>query len=573
VPSGGVVFSYPPGNNGFPTSVNPNRGSTHHFGVEFEVANNVEYSVVLFQWMLNGEPFGGILHADDTSGPSHRVTLTLRDVSERYNGVWTLVAFVYLDDVRIFQDETRGSAMVVDAPPRKPGDWNPIIVVPPPVVVVVPPPVVVARPPAVVVNVTTVQVVQQVNAGRKTVVVNVPSGTNNIVVPNRTVNILVQNNVGMTVVVGNNKQVVLPVYVIRTIYRDSGRGNDVNIDININVTTPAPPEQREPTRKSFNKNRRPNRSRRHQQQRPPSVTITTNVEIITVINVEVVVNNQVMVVFDAPYTVVLDLSDVVAVVSNPHRLALIDSDGNFVPLSFDEETGLFTFSTLASGDFTVVYIESLRKLSLVLGSTVVVDLAQPDAEIPNIGTAPVVIGNVVFLPVMLLANSLDFVINWDGISSEFTIIIDGQEITISIGAPAADADSEDSVAADTDEDSDSDEDSDEDSDSDDEDSDNQDTDEDSDADSSDDSDTAVDTDADSSDDTAADTTDDTDADTSDDTAVDTDADTTDADTDDDVYVQLINGHIMVSLSFLVEIFGFSTSFNVETGVITVISVE
>jgi len=100
----GVRFTrYPPGNNGWETNYTPSSGSTHHFGVEFEVvASGV--SLVVFHWYRNGELFA----TTDNSNlsPAHRTGLTLRDVnSDEHDGRWTLVAYSYVNGVRTFRDE------------------------------------------------------------------------------------------------------------------------------------------------------------------------------------------------------------------------------------------------------------------------------------------------------------------------------------------------------------------------------------------------------------------------------------------------------------------------------------
>lgn len=348
-------------------------------------------------------------------------------------------------------------------------------------------------------------------------------------------------------------------------------GSNVEININVNVSPPAPSQGRNRGNKSFNKGGRPG---------TPPIVITTVVEVITTVNIEIVINNQIVNVFNVPYTVVLDLSGVLAVVSNPHRLAMIDADGNFVALNFDEETGLFTFNTTKSGEFTVVYIENLRVLTLLVGSTIVLDLAQPQLNIPNAGTAPIIIGNVVLLPAFVI-ESLGFEIEWDGSSPTFTITIGNQVITITIGEPGEEpeVDVEDD-AADDDEDYD-DEDYD-DEDLDDEDYDDEDyDDEDLDDEDYDDEDyDDEDLDDEDYDDEDLDDEDYDDADYDDEDLDDEDdddeADDDEADDDDEIstgiYIQIINGHIMVSLQFLVEFLGVSTFFDISTGTIAIISI-
>jgi uncharacterized repeat protein (TIGR02543 family) len=108
---GGVVFSYGQGNFGFPVTITPQQGNTHNYGITF--AKNFADSTVVFQWLLNGVPFGAQFGCDEITSPADLARLTIISTDVQHNGEWSLRADTYVNGVLTFIDYSRISTLTV----------------------------------------------------------------------------------------------------------------------------------------------------------------------------------------------------------------------------------------------------------------------------------------------------------------------------------------------------------------------------------------------------------------------------------------------------------------------------
>jgi len=94
-----------------------------------------------------------------------------------------------------------------------------------------------------------------------------------------------------------------------------------------------------------------------------------------------------------------------------HKLVAVDENGNIIGGTFDPETGLFTFDTDVAGDFQIVYIPTLRRLTLGLDSFTIIDLAGNVSPI-TMDVLPVFQGERTLLPLRFVAYALGATIDY-----------------------------------------------------------------------------------------------------------------------------------------------------------------
>jgi len=75
-------------------------------------------------------------------------------------------------------------------------------------------------------------------------------------------------------------------------------------------------------------------------------------------------------------THVVDLYGLIPAHANPHRITAIDTRGNRIGGVYDTETGLFTFESRESGNFTIAYVEDLTRIHIDENNLFLIDLAQ-----------------------------------------------------------------------------------------------------------------------------------------------------------------------------------------------------
>ena len=124
---------------------------------------------------------------------------------------------------------------------------------------------------------------------------------------------------------------------------------------------------------------------------------------------------------------------------NPYRFVAVSADGTLVGGGINTATGQFMFRTAVTGDFTIVYVETLRRLRLQIDSYLIIDLAE-NASIQVMDVVPTVISGRTLIPVRFLANALGADTNWNSATRQVTLTMDGESLTFAMGelAPGMD---------------------------------------------------------------------------------------------------------------------------------------
>jgi len=103
----------------------------------------------------------------------------------------------------------------------------------------------------------------------------------------------------------------------------------------------------------------------------------------------------------------------------------------------DTATGIFTFETQITGEFTIVYVDGLARLSLNLNSLVIYDLAA-NTPTQHMDVLPIIEDGRVLVPLRFVANALGAGIDWSNATDDrpLTIYITtngGETISFGIG--------------------------------------------------------------------------------------------------------------------------------------------
>jgi hypothetical protein len=119
---------------------------------------------------------------------------------------------------------------------------------------------------------------------------------------------------------------------------------------------------------------------------------------------------------------------------NPNRITAISPQGHILGGTLDPSTGLFTFQTNQSGEFTIAYVEDLVRISLTIGSNVMQDLAG-NMPTQTMDVAPIIQNGYTLIPVRFMAYALGADVSWNPDTAEVTLTIPGsaQTITFAIG--------------------------------------------------------------------------------------------------------------------------------------------
>jgi hypothetical protein len=153
------------------------------------------------------------------------------------------------------------------------------------------------------------------------------------------------------------------------------------------------------------------------------VTVTSEVADNGSVNVNIVLAaNGVAVTVQIP----LEVGD-----ANHYRFVAVDSSGNLVGGKYDPVTGLFSFETSSSGDYSIIYAESLNRLIVSIGSLVINDLAG-NADTQTMDVSPVIESERVLLPVRFLAYALGANVSWNETTREVTLTRNGVPLTFGV---------------------------------------------------------------------------------------------------------------------------------------------
>jgi hypothetical protein len=135
---------------------------------------------------------------------------------------------------------------------------------------------------------------------------------------------------------------------------------------------------------------------------------------------------------EAYFTVSVPLTDTEIDGRNTYRIIAI-RDGVNIGGLYSAQTGVFTFSARATGEYTIAYVQQLRRLTLGLYSPIVTDLAG-NAPQQVMDTLPVIVGIRTLVPIRFIAQALGAEVDWvaptDTTPATAIIILDGRELRI-----------------------------------------------------------------------------------------------------------------------------------------------
>jgi len=134
---------------------------------------------------------------------------------------------------------------------------------------------------------------------------------------------------------------------------------------------------------------------------------------------------------DTPITVEVNITGVDTSEVNYHRIVAVLEDGTLVGGSYDPETGVFTFETTVTGNFTINYFEDLQRIHMNINSMVVTDLTQERTVAMDV--APILQNGRTLVPLRFVAETLGASVYWNEATYEVTMILDGEVLVFAIG--------------------------------------------------------------------------------------------------------------------------------------------
>ena len=142
--------------------------------------------------------------------------------------------------------------------------------------------------------------------------------------------------------------------------------------------------------------------------------------------------------FDNSFTLYVDLSDFNLQGLNRHRVTAIH-DGRNIGGSLNPVTGIFTIEITATGEFTIAYVETLRRITMQLESPTIFDLAG-NAETQHMDVLPVLVSGRTLLPVRFIGYALGAEVDWTPATDHSPMLVhldlDGHTLTFGIGEMA-----------------------------------------------------------------------------------------------------------------------------------------
>jgi hypothetical protein len=149
-------------------------------------------------------------------------------------------------------------------------------------------------------------------------------------------------------------------------------------------------------------------------------------------------NNGAMRTLNNDFTLFADLSGFNLQGLNHHRLTAIHNNRN-VGGYVNPATGVFTLNVTATGEFTIAYVENLRRIAMQLGSSAIVDMAG-NHPAQTMDVLPVIVNDRTMLPVRFVADALGAEVDWTPAAGNVPMLIhldlDGQSLTFAIGETA-----------------------------------------------------------------------------------------------------------------------------------------
>ena len=130
-----------------------------------------------------------------------------------------------------------------------------------------------------------------------------------------------------------------------------------------------------------------------------------------------------------PITVSVSLSEFNLAGVNVHRIVAMNGNviagGKVVGNSF-------VFETDEAGNFTIEYVEWLKRLVLTIGALTITDLAG-NAAAQNMSVAPVIVEGRTLLPVRYISNALGATVGWDEATREVSLSAGSKNLSFKLG--------------------------------------------------------------------------------------------------------------------------------------------
>jgi len=112
----------------------------------------------------------------------------------------------------------------------------------------------------------------------------------------------------------------------------------------------------------------------------------------------------------AYFTIFAELGDFVEDLMKVHRIVAV-LDGRVIGGAFDAESGDFAVSTADLGEFTIVYVQNLRRLTMSPDSALIADLAG-NAQAQTMDVLPIVQNGQTLVPIRFIAQALGATVYW-----------------------------------------------------------------------------------------------------------------------------------------------------------------
>ena len=471
IPTGGVTFTYPSGNFGFPATASPQQGSTHNMGIEFAPRAGVAPGNIVFQWLRNGQPVGAPIQRAEVTGPNNLVRLTLSNVNANaHAGEWQLRATTYMEGIPAFVDYSRVSVVSVRAgnvivtPDPSPEPTPAPAPTPDPTPLPTPAPT--PAPPEVPHQVENHADIYEQLFRTDDVVMVLPEGVDEIRLFGRTMDMLMEAEADLTVVRNDGTAITIPITLLEEI-REAGQGvlgsGGGNFHINLARIDTA---MEGPVLAGLALDVRVNGARIANlvedlhvvaAQRSDELTdeawdafayaleladnftddqwayladiignpsierlreLVTDPDILTflealpyaqLVALAEALRGEYLTHFETAVTLAVYLGGAVAGL-NHYRFVAFDADGNRLPGQFDPATALFSFATYTTGNFLVEYDAHLRRLVLDTRTFGFADLAQQTWQAMDV--LPVAQDGRILLPLRFVAEALGADVNW-----------------------------------------------------------------------------------------------------------------------------------------------------------------
>ena len=148
---------------------------------------------------------------------------------------------------------------------------------------------------------------------------------------------------------------------------------------------------------------------------------------------EFIARNNVVARFQNSYTITANLESRIPTNMNRARITGVHNERNLGG-SFSRGSR-FELDTNMTGTFAIAHVNTLRRISVALDSYVVTDLAG-NAPTQTMDVLPVIQNDRTLLPIRFMAYALGAEVEWNNVTSEVTLTLDGEVLTFAIGQMA-----------------------------------------------------------------------------------------------------------------------------------------